>query len=125
MIEALISGKLIRESILKTGASGKSFCNVLLSVACGDPQPIVIGGIAFGETAERIVKLGKGDAISVTGSLKPSEWTNATTGELHHGLSVTIASVLSVYDIKKKKATPDNAVSKSGNARPFDDDINF
>ena len=103
MIEALISGKLIRESILKIGASGKSYCNVLLSVSVGDPQPIVLGGIAFGETAERIVKLGKNDAISVTGSLKPSEWTNTATGELHHGLSITINSVLTPYDAKKRR----------------------
>jgi single-strand DNA-binding protein len=30
MIDALISGKLIRDPALKTGPSGKPFCNFLL-----------------------------------------------------------------------------------------------
>jgi hypothetical protein len=39
----------------------------MLSVPIGEPQPIVVTGIAFGEIAERIAKLGKGDAVSVIG----------------------------------------------------------
>lgn len=126
MIEALVSGKLIRESTLKVGASGKSFCNVLLSVAVGDPQNIVVSGIAFGAEAEKIVKLGKLDALSVVGSIRPTEWTNSATGELHHGLSVTISSVLTPYDIKKRRPTQDNPAAKAGNApHPFNDNISF
>jgi len=125
MIDALISGKLIRDPVLKTGPSGKPYANFLLSVSTGDEQPIIVSGIAFSDVAERIALLKKGDPLAVIGSLKPSEWADKATGETKHGLSVTVNNSLSPYDIKKRKAVPDNAAPKTGNARPFDDDINF
>jgi len=103
MIDALITGKLIRDPALKTGPSGKPFCNFLLSVPTGDNEPTVISGIAFAEVAERIGKLKKGDAVSVAGSLKLSEWVDKATGEMKHGLNVTVAAALSAYDIKKRR----------------------
>jgi single-stranded DNA-binding protein len=103
MIDALISGKLIKEPIAKTGPSGKPYCQFMLSVSAGDPQPIVITGISFGDVAERIAKLGKGDSIAVIGSLKPSEWTDKTTGETKHGLNITVSNALSPYDVKKRR----------------------
>jgi hypothetical protein len=103
MIDALISGKLIKDTVLKTGQSGKPYLQFLLSVSIGEPQPVVVSGIAFGETAERIAKLGKGDALSVIGGLKPSEWVDKATGETKHGLSVTVSDCLSVYQIKKRR----------------------
>lgn len=103
MIDALITGKLIRDPALKTGPSGKPFCNFLLSVPTGDGEPTVVSGIAFTDVAERIGRLHKGDAVSVAGSLKPSSWTDRTSGELKHGLNVTVSAALSAYDIKKRR----------------------
>jgi single-stranded DNA-binding protein len=80
MIDSLITGKLIRDPALKTGASGKPYCNFLLSVPTGDAEPVIVSGIAFADVAERIGRLNKGDALSVAGSLKPSEWSDKTTG---------------------------------------------
>lgn len=105
MIDALISGKLIKETVLKTGQSGNAYTNFLLSVHVGEPQPVVVSGIAFGEVAERIAKLGKGDALAIIGSLKPSEWQDRATGETKHGLNVTVSDCLSVYQIKKRRDT--------------------
>ncbi|MFI3188981.1 MAG: hypothetical protein QX190_05350 [Methylococcales bacterium] len=65
---------------------------------------MVISGIAFSEVAAKIARLKKGDALTVCGSLKPSEWTDKTSGETKHGLSITVSNGLSVYDIKKRKA---------------------
>jgi single-strand DNA-binding protein len=103
MIDALISGKLVKDTELKTSSNGNPYCNFLLSVHTGDPAPIVISGIAFSEVAEKIAKLKKGDALTVAGALKPSEWADKTTGETRHGLSVTVTNSLTVYDIKKRK----------------------
>ena len=48
MIDALVSGKLVKEPELKTGPSGKHFCNFLLSVSVNnEPQPIVVSAIAL------------------------------------------------------------------------------
>jgi single-stranded DNA-binding protein len=103
MLDALISGKLIKDTELKTGQSGKAYCQFLMTVHVGEPENIVISGIAFGSHAERVAKLGRGDALSVIGALKPTEWQDKATGETRRGLSVTVADVLCVYDIKKRR----------------------
>jgi single-stranded DNA-binding protein len=125
MIDALISGKLIKAPELKTGQSGKYYCQFLLSVSVGEDKPTIISGMALQETAEKIAKLGKGDALSVVGSLKPSQWTDKATGTLKHGLSITANASLSVYDIRKRKAKNDNPTNQdytnngaNGSSRP-------
>lgn len=105
MIDALISGKLFRDTELKQSAKQAPYCHFMLSVQIDDTTPVIVSGIAFNEAAEKIALLKKGDAVSVTGSLKPSQWQDKTTGETKHGLSVTVSNCLSVYDIKKHKNT--------------------
>ena len=124
MIDALISGKLIKDPSLRTGQSGNNFAQFLLSVHTGEEQPIVVSGIAFGAVAEKIVLLKKGDPLSVIGSLKPTEWIDKTTNETRHGLSVTVNNSLSPYDIKKRKLTPTTS-SNSVNEPDFDDELTF
>jgi single-stranded DNA-binding protein len=102
MIDALINGKLLKDTELKTSTNGNPYCYFMLSVSTGEPKPITITGIAFNEPAEKIARLKKGDALTVTGALKPSEWTDKTTGETKHGLNVTVSNCLSVYDVKKR-----------------------
>jgi hypothetical protein len=54
----------------KTGHEDPS--QFLLSVSTGEEQPIFVSAIAFGDIAERIAKLGKGDSLAVIGNLKPT-----------------------------------------------------
>ena len=63
----------------------------------------------------RIVKLQKGDPLAVIGSLKPTKWTDKTTGEPKHGLNVTANNALSPYDIKKRKPVTDAGISNATN----------
>lgn len=123
MIDALVSGKLIKNPSTKTGPSGKPYTQFLLSVSVGDDQPVIVSGIAFAETAERISKLQKGDSLAVIGSLKPSEWTDRTTGETKHGLNITVNSALSPYDIKKRR--PQTEAAQPAKQPEFNDDLNF
>lgn len=143
MLDALISGKLIKQPELKTSQNGKPYTNFLLSVSIGEAENVVISGIAFGDKAERICKLGKGDAVSVIGAHQPTEWQDKATNVFKHGLSVTVSDVLSVYDIKKrcKVEAPDGtthtnqtpaqgtyqtpAIHGKPNARPYDDELTF
>ena len=125
MLEALISGKLIKAPELKTGQSGKHYTQFLLSVSVGEDKPVIVSGMAFTETAEKIAKLQKGDALSVVGSLKPSEWADKATGALKHGLSVTVSSALNAYDIKKRRPVTDSPAKPENNTRPFDDPLTF
>ena len=130
MIDALVSGKISRTSGLKIGQSGKPFYQFSLSVAVEDGYT-QISCIAFEAVAERIAKFAKGDAISVIGGLKPTEWTDKATGETRHGLSLTVSNALTAYDIKKRRTQPDKPSHphQGGNPpndpRPFDDDIEF
>lgn len=126
MIDALVSGKLIKDTTFRTGPSGKPYAQFLLSVHTGEEQPIIVSGIAFGEVAQRVALLKKGDPLAVIGSLKPSEWADKATGETKHGLNITVNNSMSPYDIKKRKAVPDNQAARSGNEpHPFNDDIEF
>ncbi|MDD5035950.1 MAG: single-stranded DNA-binding protein [Methylococcaceae bacterium] len=129
MIDALTSGNLIRDPSIKSGQSGKPFCNFLLSVPVGEEQPVIVSGIAFGETAEKIGRLRKGDALAVTGALKPSTWLDKATSETRHGLNVTVVACLSAYDARKRRGSTDT--SAAGKPRPkeenagFNDDLGF
>ena len=129
MLDALISGKLIKTPKLKTGQSGKHYTQFLLSVSTGEENPVVISGMSFGEIVERIALLQKGDALAVVGALKPTEWTDKVTNIVKHGLSVTVSNSLSPYNIQKRcKLKPDNATNQSDNGsdpHPFDDVLLF
>ncbi len=126
MIDALISGKLIKDPSLRTGQSGNQFAQFMLSVHVGDDESIVVSGLAFGDVAEKIVLLKKGDPLSVVGSLKPTEWEDRNTNETRHGLSVMVNAALSLYDIKKRKPKPvPTSKSKPTVVPDFDDEIAF
>jgi len=127
MLDAICSGKLIQNPILRTGVSGKPFTNFLLSVSIGEDQPIVVSGIAFGDASEKISRLTKGDPVSVVGSLKPSSWSDKVTGETKHGFNITVNNSLSPYDIQKRRK-PKSVASVNpvnGDSSPFDDNIDF
>lgn len=98
MLEALCSGKLIRQPELKSSGKGVKFTQILLSVSVGDTEPVLVSGVAFNEVAEQIAKLGKGDALAVTGALKPTQWNDKTTGELKHGLNITVNKSITYKD---------------------------
>ena len=117
MIDALVTGALIRDPSLKTKPSGKPFCNFLLSVAVGDESPVIVSGIAFQDAAERIGTLKKGDALAVVGSLKPSQWQDKATGEERHGLNITVQSCLSPHDIQRRRKPQDDGQKQPENNR--------
>ncbi len=70
----------------------------------GESEPVIVSGIAFGDVAERISRLSKGDALAVTGALKPTIWNDKATGEERHGLNITVSACLSPYDVKKRRS---------------------
>lgn len=125
MIDALVSGKLIKDPSQKTGQSGNHFTHFMMSVHTGEEYPGVVSGIAFGDVAERILLLKKGDSLAVVGSLKPTEWLDKSTNETRHGLSVTVNNALSLYDIKKRKPKSEVKSSKTTTEPDFDDELTF
>lgn len=125
MIDALVSGKLIKDPSQKTGVSGNHFAQFTMSVHIGEEASIVVSGLAFGDVAERILLLKKGDPLAVIGSLKPTEWLDKTSNETRHGLSVTANNALSLYEIKKRKPKSEVKSSKITTEPDFDDELTF
>ena len=128
MIDALVSGKLIRDPQIKTSANGNQYVQFLMSVSNhGEADTQVISGIGFDEAVvERINLLKKGDSLSVVGSLKQTEWIDRATNELKHGLSIVANQSLSIYDIKKRKPKPPaGSPANDDGSHPFNDEIDF
>ena len=132
MIDALISGKLIRDPQVRTSANGNQYVQFLMSVSShGEADTQVMSGIGFDEAVvDKINLLKKGDSLCVVGSLKQTEWQDKNTNELKHGLNITVSNALTVYEVKKRrgKPKPDQAGNPAGGypSQPqLDDELNF
>ena len=131
MIDALVSGKLIRDPQLKTSSNGNQYVQFLMSVSNhGEADTQIVSGIGFDQSVvDKVSLLKKGDSLSVVGSLKQTEWTDRVSNEVKHGLSIVANQSLSIYDIsKKRKPKPDSTEPQSVNGNeppPYDDDIDF
>ena len=111
MMDCLVSGKLIRDPVVKTSANGNNYIQFLLSVSQhGESDTQIISAIAFDENVvERVAKLQKGDSLACAGVLKQTEWADRATNELKHGLSITVNQSLSIYDIQKRRKPKEEA----------------
>ncbi|MBK8815869.1 MAG: single-stranded DNA-binding protein [Methylococcaceae bacterium] len=128
MIDALISGKLIKApQPLKLSRNGIPYCNFMLRVNQQDSdETLLCSGIAFGEHAEKIARLGKDDPLSVVGSLKLSYWID-NEGYQKSGLNITVSNCLTAYEVKKRRGTdkpkPSAQTQYDDQGYDFNDDI--
>lgn len=140
MITSLISGKLIADPKSGKSANGKLWCRA--SVSCpthagkeGDPDHIVVSLIAFGDEAEKLCRLGKGDVVSATGSTKISQW-KTKDGEPRTGLDMVANQLLTPYILRQKryhqehseripKDAQDKFLGRHGSGDEFHDQLNF
>jgi len=130
MIDALVSGKLIRDPQIKISSNGNQYIQFMLSVSAhGEADTQVISGIGFDESViNKINLLKKGDSLAIAGALKQTEWTDRATNEVKHGLSIVANQSLSIYDIQKRRKPKPDAEGNSGNSNeqpPYDDSIDF
>jgi single-stranded DNA-binding protein len=101
--------------VARTSAKGTAYATALLRVdgaAETDPGEAVVSVIAFGETATELLTRVKGDAVSVAGRLKMSEWTTRE-GEARHGLSLTAERILTLQAKPKAQAKQPEPPPKS------------
>jgi single-strand DNA-binding protein len=62
---------------------------------------------------------------------KPSQWNDKQTGELKHGLNITVSACLSAYDVKKRRGgtgtqtKPGNAPYATGGVGGFGEPTDF
>lgn len=106
MIQALASGTLVRAPKSGTSAIGTRWANATLRCSTGTDREgaalsSFVSVIAFGDTADKLAKLAQGDAISVQGPMKQTEYTK--DGETRHGLEILANALLSPYMVKQKR----------------------
>ena len=116
MLSGLLAGTLASTPKSGKAASGVTWANVLVRVPCGqnketgDAESAFVQVAAFGSHAQALARLGKGDSVSATGSMKPSEY-QAKDGTTRHGLSLTATAILSAYQVRQRRGDDQGKVS--------------
>ena len=133
MISALASGQLVRAPKSGTSASGTRWANTTLRCSTGtDREGAALSSfvtvVAFGDTAEKLARMAQGDAISVQGPMKQTEY--AKDGETRHGLEILANNILTPYAVKQKRGDSEAKAANSNHGwNPprvdFDDPIRF
>jgi len=102
MLSVLASGTLVRDPEQRTSAAGKPYATALMRVPAEDTDPTLASLIAFERDAvAALLALTRGDSLAVAGRGKLTSWTK--DGEEHHGLSVVVEQVLTLYAIEKRR----------------------
>lgn len=134
MIDGLVSGRLYGTSTSMTGASGKAFVTAKVRAAAGDGEALFVNVIAFDDAVKSaLLALGDGDSVALAGTLTPKAWVDRT-GEAKPALDLVAHSVLSTYDVKRRRAAvqatrqPANDAEQArrmygGAAADFDNDL--
>ena len=116
MLNVLVSGKVVKSP--KTGVSAKGTPWTSVSLRCPvqaqkaeDEDNILANVIAFGDTAEKLGRLGVGEGVSVSGEARFNHWEDRDGGQ-RTGLSVTASEVLTAYSVKKKRGDSESPKPK-------------
>lgn len=87
MIRALITGTLYGAPQARTAASGNQYATAKLRADGKDGTSAWCSVIAFGEVADRLLTLGDGAALSISGRAEVNAWLDKQ-GEPRAGLSL-------------------------------------
>jgi len=102
MLSCLASGQLVRDPEQRRSTSGRVYATALARVPAEDAEAMLVSLIAFNADAvAALLALTKGDSLAVAGRAKLSAWQK--NGEDHHGLSMVVDQVLTVYAIEKRR----------------------
>lgn len=110
MIEALVSGKVLAKPTQKEGKNKKPFVLARVTAQSHTDDSVTVSVIAFNEDAqETLLKLDKGDLVSIAGKATPKLWEDPK-GEKHSSLDLVANRVLTVFDAtNSQKAEGANA----------------
>jgi single-strand DNA-binding protein len=124
MTSVFAYGRLGSAPTERTTRKGSMMATASLAASVGGgtdaPETAWFGLVAFGSTAETLLKHGKGDLISVGGELQMNRWTDST-GVEHERLQVVVAQVASPRTVRpgvKRKAPAETAPPPATNRAP-------
>ncbi len=95
MIRALATGTLYDAPQARTSQAGKTFTTAKLRADGKDGATVWVSCIAFGEQAERLATLPAGAALSVSGRVEVSAWSDKS-GEPKAGLSLVVDELVTL-----------------------------
>lgn len=122
MIRCLITGKLHDTPQSRTSATGNTFAIGKIRADDKGGAWVWVSVIAFGEEAERLLKLKAGDAVAIGGRAELSVWQDRD-GNHHPGLSL-VADEIATLRGKPKPRSPkpkQQQPEAAGAGVPFDD----
>lgn len=108
MLDALLSGRLIGTPQKRLAKSGQPFAGARVRVSMHDGAVIVVSVTAFdGEPMAALLVLNEGDAVSISGPLTVTTWTD-NEGQVRPSAAMLAHNVLTTYSVnKKRKAQPE------------------
>ena len=112
-ITALITGKLTADPERRTGPSGKTYVLAKLHAQQQDGEAVYVTLFAFGTTTQEVLlALGKGAALSASGSLKLGVWTGQD-GQPHVQASMVMDALITLHERGKVDKAVRDARSRS------------
>ena len=103
MLNALLQGKLVADPEHRVGASGKPFATCRVTFAQDNAESALASVIGFGEVAERLMLLAKGDPVAIVGRASLNAWADKATGEPRAGLRIVAEQFLTLYQVQQRR----------------------
>jgi len=116
MIRALITGSLYGDPQARTSQAGKVYATAKVRADGKDGASVWCSIIAFGELADRLMTLGNGAALAVSGKAEVSGWIDKQ-GEPRAGLSLVVDELAAL----KGKPRPPQGTGSDAPSRPRGD----
>lgn len=113
MIRALITGSLYGDPQTRTSQAGKQYVTAKVRADGKDGAAVWVSIIAFGELADRLMTLGNGAALAVSGKAEVNGWLDKQ-GEPKAGLSLVVDEVATL----KGKPRPPQGDRSDAPGRP-------
>lgn len=112
MIEGLVTGTLVGLAEQRQGKNETTFVLAKVKTPPGEGESLIVNVIAFApEACAALLALDEGDTLAVTGALTPKVWTDKQ-GNTRPALDMVASQVLTVYQVDRKRAAPDNGVTR-------------
>ncbi len=114
MIRALITGSLYGDPQARTSQAGKQYVTAKIRADGKDGASVWCSIIAFGELADRLMTLGNGAALAVSGKAEVNGWLDKS-GEPKAGLSLVADEVATLKGKPRPpQGTGSDAPSRQG-----------
>lgn len=117
MLSGLLAGTVASQPKSGISASGTKWANCVIRCPVGqnkdgEAETAFVSLACFGDHADALARLDKGDPVTAQGAIKPTVYVK--DGEERHGLSMTAAHLLTAYMVRKKRGD----TSDQGQTRP-------